>query len=101
MKPILQRISHIGRLFHAGSHVHPARDWFILLGTTAVLIGGVAGWNAWVYMETTSKMVTTNEHATIPNFDTSVVESVQKAFAIRAQEAERYRSTYHFVDPSR
>jgi hypothetical protein len=101
MKQILQRLSHIGKLFHASRHTHPARDWFILLSVTAVLVGGVAGWNAWVYVDATTKIVAPLESVTIPNFDTSVVESVQKAFAARAEEAGRYRSTYHFVDPSR
>ena len=101
MKKILQRISHIGKLFHTSRHVHPTRDWFMLLGGTALLIGVTAGWNAWVYVDSTTRTAAPRESAAVPSFDTSVVGAVQSAFAVRAEESSRYRTTYRFVDPSR
>ena len=101
MKQLLLHISHIKKFFHTSNCPHPTRDWFVMLTITAVLVGGVVGWHAWVYLTATTKPATVREVSVIPEFDTSVVDAVEKAFVIRAEEAERYRSTYRFVDPSR
>lgn len=101
MKPFLQRIIQFKKLFRVSPQSHPTRDWFVLLGVSAVLIGAVAGWNVWVFIVATTNTAQVHEAAVTPAFDTSVVDAVEKAFAERAEEADRYRSSYHFVDPSR
>lgn len=101
MKQLLQRISELKKLFHASSRSHPTRDWFVMLATTAVLVGGVVGWHVWDYLAATTKSAVTGEVSAVPAFDTAVVDAVERAFSIRAKESEQYRSTYRFVDPSR
>lgn len=101
MKQLLQRISEFKKLFHASNRQHPTRDWFVMLTASAVLVGGVVGWHVWVYISATTKPAVVGDVSTVPAFDTSVVDTVERVFAIRAKESEQYRSTYRFVDPSR
>ncbi len=83
------------------SHVHPIRDWFIVLGITAVGLGISVGWNALNYVRALQTMEQHASPAERPVFDTKAVEGVRAAFETRAQEVIRYTSEYTFVDPSR
>lgn len=92
--------AQLKKLFHEGTHPHPVRDWFVMVAVFAVLVGISVGWNMWTYVRTNQEevLVSTNPHTAL--FDSAVVEAVQRAFEERTKEAERYRSTYNFVDPS-
>lgn len=83
------------------THTHPTRDWFIILGTAALLTGLSVGFNVWLYFSVTNSTVSTGTEAAVPAFDTSVVDTVEKAYEARSEEAARYQDTYRFVDPSR
>jgi hypothetical protein len=91
----------IKTIFLTGTHTYPVRDWFLLLGAAAILIGISIGWNIWSYVEATRTQEEIAPIVRAPVFDTSAVEAVEKAFATRKEEAGRYQDTYHFVDPSR
>ncbi len=84
-----------------GAHVHPVRDWFIILGAAAVLMGGCVGWSAVTYLSALSMAEEVAPDATRPVFDTKAVDAVRAAFEARAAEAVRYKNEYRFVDPSR
>ncbi len=101
MKKLFPSLHTVKELFKVRTHTHPARDWFVLLGLTALLIGLSIGWNVWRYLSVTSTPATESETVAIPEFDTSAVDAVEKVFEERAAEARRYQDTYRFVDPSR
>lgn len=81
--------------------LHPARDWFVLLGIAAVLVGLSVGWNALIFMRVEAGETLGDPVAQAPKADTGSLESVKALFAERANERERYRTTYRFVDPAR
>lgn len=84
----------------ASTHTHPVRDWFIVLGVAAVLLGCSVGWNVWMYMKTQAEAVLDGAPGK-PTFDTKAVDAVRTTFESRADEARKYESEYRFVDPSR
>ncbi len=84
-----------------GTHPHPTRMWFLMLSFATVLIGVSVGWNVWHYAQVTGLVEVVGQEEVSSGFDTTAVEAVQKAFTLRAEEERRYRSEYHFVDPSR
>lgn len=83
-----------------GARIHPVRDWFIVLGGAAILLGCSIGWNIWTYLHATALTEGSVPTATRPVFDTKAVEAVRSAFEARATEAEKYKKEYRFVDPS-
>jgi hypothetical protein len=89
------------KLFTPGTHPHPIRDWFVILGMSALLMGVSAGWNVLNFLQVT--VVSQKDTATpsAPVFESARVDEVEKVFSKRKEEADRYRAEYHFVDPSR
>lgn len=101
MKPLFSFFKKVHSLVRPGSHTHPTRDWFLLIGLSALLIGLSAGWNAWSYIDSTIRDSTANVVPEVTSFDTSAVDAVQSVFTTRREESERYRGTYRFIDPSK
>ncbi len=98
--PSIFSADRLKKLFHEGTHPHPVRDWFVIVGVSAVLVGLSVGWNTWTYIQASTETKETGEVTETAVFDVAAVETVQRTFEERSKEAERYRSSYHFVDPS-
>ena len=98
--PSIFSVDRLKKLFHEGTHPHPVRDWFVIVGVSAVLVGVSVGWNTWTYIQASTEIKSVSEGASTAVFDVAAVETVQRSFEERSKEAERYRSSYHFVDPS-
>ncbi len=98
--PSIFSIARLKKLFHDGTHPHPVRDWFVIVGVSAVLVGVSVGWNTWTYIQANTEIKQVSEGSPAAVFDVGAVETVQRSFEERSKEAERYRSSYHFVDPS-
>ncbi len=94
-------IEKITALLKISSRTHPVRDWFLILSVCALCVGGSIGWNVWNYFSTQTALEQKAVVAPARGFDKNVVDDMEQAFAGRAVEAEKYRSTYRFVDPSR
>lgn len=92
--------SHIQDLVRGDRHAHPVRDWFLLLASAGMLIGISAGWNAWSYYLLSVRTVEPITTTAPPEFTVPAVDAVEQAFSMRASEADRYRASYRFVDPS-
>ena len=88
-------------LFSVSSQTHPVRDWFLILAVCAVCVGTSIGWNVWNYFSTQAVLEQAAMVAPVHGFDRTVVNDMEQAFAERKDEALKYQSTYHFVDPSR
>ncbi|MBP7741721.1 MAG: hypothetical protein KA104_03485 [Candidatus Pacebacteria bacterium] len=101
MKKISISLDTLRQMFRPGTHTFPARDWYILVGITMVLIGISGVYQAWTYYHTTAPTQSENARVEKPVFDADSIRAVEITFEKRKEEAERYRSTYHFVDPSR
>lgn len=101
MKKISFSPDSLRALFRAGTHTYPARDWYILVGITMALIGMSSVWQAWTYFRTTASQSPEVASIEKPAFDAETIRAVEQTFSRRGEERERYRSTYHFVDPSR
>jgi len=87
--------------FSYGSRIRAVRDWVVLVVLTLVLLAGFALWATWEYLEG-AKADPISDLPPLP--DTITPETLAKTeqlFTERAAEAERYRSEYQFVDPSR
>jgi hypothetical protein len=100
MSFLTQLTSHIQDLVKGDRHAHPVRDWFLLLASASVLVGISAGWNAWSYYQLSTRTVEPVTTTAPPAFTVPAVDAVEQEFSTRASEADRYRTTYHFVDPS-
>lgn len=94
-------LARVRGLLQAGRHPHPVRDWFVLLGVAAVLVGLSAGWNVWSYIQVTAAVPQTASPNAPHGFSTTTIGAVDQAFVEREEEVGRYRSSYRFVDPSR
>lgn len=97
----LPSLKHIRFALPGNSHVHPVRDWFILLSITTVLLGVSVGWAGWNYTQALRAAEKNTPVGAKPVFDTQAVEAVRAAFEARSEEAARYGDEYRFVDPSR
>jgi hypothetical protein len=101
MKKISLSIDSLRQIFRAGTHTYPARDWYILVAITVVLIGASAAWQTWTYVQVTAVGGSETSATSKPAFDAEAVGAVEQTFMKRKEEADRYRTVYHFVDPSR
>lgn len=101
MKKISLLIDFLRRMFRAGTHTYPARDWHILVAVTVVLIGVSAAWQTWTYVQVTAVGGAETGVTTKPAFDAETVNAAEQMFLKRTEEANRYRNVYRFVDPSR
>jgi hypothetical protein len=100
MSFLTQLVAHTKDLLKGDRHAHPVRDWFLLLAATAVLVGVSAGWNAWSYYQLSSRTLKPATVVAPPTFAVPAVDAAEQAFLEREQEADKYKSTYRFVDPS-
>jgi hypothetical protein len=94
--------SLFGKLRHGfsyGDRIRPARDWFVLLTITGIILCISIAWNIWLLSRVTSGEAIGTATSTPPAASFNV-DSVQTMFEARAAERGRYVSTYHFVDPS-
>lgn len=99
--PTLSSMVRFKGVFEVGRHPRPMRDWFVLLGVAAVLVGVSVGWNVWSYIQITATVAQTASSNAPHGFSTTTIGAVEQAFVERKEEVDRYRSTYRFVDPSR
>ncbi|MES2994465.1 MAG: hypothetical protein V4681_00270 [Patescibacteria group bacterium] len=79
----------------------PIRDWFSLLTIAFIVLLASVAWNVWMFMRVTSGQLVGDAVIEAQAPDVSALEAVQGIFASRAAEEARYRSEYHFVDPSK
>jgi hypothetical protein len=93
IRAILRNLSY-------GDRVRPVRDWFVLLGATAMLIGLSIGWNVWLFQNVERGGFTDPAEAA-GAFDPLPIESVRAVFEERRAQEARYEDEYRFVDPSR
>lgn len=91
--PILKKLSY-------GPRIRPARDWFVLLSITIVLLIASVLWNLWL-LKSVEQGGTIGNEAPPPAFDAAPIESVRTLFESRSAEEARFRQEYRFVDPSR
>lgn len=80
------------------SGMHPSRDWLILLGLFAVLLGISIAWNTLFFFRVLSEENATGQAPV--SSDTSALDHARTLFDERSQEAARYEAKYLFVDPS-
>lgn len=92
--------AHLLKRFSYGDALRPARDWYYLLLLVILLVALSAGWNAWLFRSVMQGDVIGDPQAPAA-FDAAPIESVRQVFVERAEERERYRTEYRFVDPSR
>lgn len=100
MKKLFPLLHTVRELFRVRTHTHPTRDWFVLLGVSALLVGVSIGWNVVAYLAATRTPVVMEKEVALPAFDTSAVDTVKKVYEVRGEEARRYQDNYRFVDPS-
>lgn len=84
----------------SSDRVDPTRDWLLLIATGFVLLCASLAFNLWLFTTALSTKQTdgmgTSTPALAPSYDAAT-----EAFMQRAEEENRYRSEYRFVDPSR
>lgn len=83
-----------------GERTHPARDWFLLVGLLAVALVAIVAWSVLFFLSAVEREVAAArpEAAAV---DAQALEEVRALFERRANETERFRSEYQFIDPSR
>lgn len=86
--------------FSYGPRVRPARDWFVLLSITIILLIVSVLWNLWL-LKSVERGGTIGNEAPPPAFDAAPIEAVRTLFQSRSEEEARFRQEYRFVDPSR
>lgn len=89
--------------FRYGEQPQPARDWFVLLIFSLLLLAVSASWNAWIFHRViTGGTLSSVSTTTSPVITKASIDAVEKVFADRAAEARRYAAgAYTFTDPSR
>lgn len=83
------------------TRLNPQRDWIVVLIGGLILILSSVWWNTWFFFSTLhdASVVLTPVHE--ENIDTAVIEKAKVFFETRAQEAQRYKTEYRFIDPSK
>ena len=93
-------LAPIRMFFHYGETLHPARDWFVIISISAIILGVSVGWNSVTFLELT-RTETPLEAVTAISSSNTAVKDARVLFYSRAAEEEKYKSgTYRFVDPS-
>jgi hypothetical protein len=98
MKSILSKLSGLMHIFRYGDRLHPARDWFILLGLAALVLIASFTWHALLFVHVTNGEAIGTATSTASLNPTSI-DSVTTLFEKRAQAETMYKNG-HFVDPS-
>lgn len=80
----------------------PARDWFVLLVLSLLLLSVIIVWNAWAFDTVAGGgVIDTPSSNAAPLFSQSSLDTIHTIFANRAIEDAKYTSSsYHFTDPS-
>ena len=78
----------------------PARDWYILLIATALLIAASIGWNMWLFARVAEGDLG-EEQAAGNVLKTYPAGAIGELFEDRREMEAAYRSSFPFVDPSR
>ncbi len=101
MKTIRKILGRIAKIFSYGENIRPARDWFILITTVAILFAVSIGWNILLFRHFKIQKVA-NVAATTPAQQDigDSIPQIQSIFKDRATEEVNYQQNYHFVDPS-
>ena len=82
-------------------HVHPVRDWLVILAVALAVLVLSALWNFWLFIQLANgKALSAVQPAQQQASQTSVT-NVQDVFKARSTEKLNYQNTYHFVDPSK
>lgn len=81
---------------------NPTRDWFVILSLSSVALVGIVVWSIWTFdMVTKGGVIGSSTTSSPPIFNESSLSVVQKVFADRAGEAEKYETGgYSYTDPS-
>ena len=87
----------------SGARVDPVRDWFILAGTSAIILIGIVVWNLWTFGTVAGGgTIGAQATSTPPSFSLSSLNAIRTIFAERAAEEMKYKTgTHSFADPSR
>jgi hypothetical protein len=84
-----------------GKRIHPARDWFIILIVSFLLVLASVAWNAWLFLNAGNETgAVTPQTQADAGLSTQALANVQAVFQKRATEETFYQTTYHFPDPS-
>jgi hypothetical protein len=101
LPPFLQKYQKLLRSTHEGVAANPTRDWLLLLALVFASLAASIAWNVWFLSEVLSGGEGQAARTQVQSTDTSALEQARAVFEARALEETRYRSEYHFVDPSR
>ncbi len=82
------------------STIHPYRDWTILIGVVVIGLVASFAWNTNYFLTLTKQQQEAATSVTEGPDAAATLNTLQKGFEARAQEASRYQSEYLFVDPS-
>lgn len=97
---LLSRATHLFRAFKYGEHIHPLRDWLIMVSVVGILLAASSIWSYVVYYEFTSEKEGNTAPALL-QVNTASLTTVRAVFEKRATERAHYLSDYRFVDPSK
>lgn len=94
-------ISPLRRL-RPGGLQDPARDWFVLLISSVIVLAGIIVWNVWAFDTVASGgAIGSAEPKAAPLFSRATLEDIRTIFADRAAEEAKYvTGVYRYADPS-
>lgn len=98
---LVNRIKELGRAKHVPQRIHPQRDWTILVCTTLLLFFVLGVWNYISFQIQIGETESSVHDQNIPELKAVSIDTVQTVFSTRAQMREEYKTTRHFVDPSK
>ncbi len=89
--------------FSYGERLQPARDWFILLVLSALILALSAVWSIWLFGRVANGDMLTKATTPTPTvFNKESLEAVQEVFAEREEKETKYATgEYSFIDPSK
>ena len=97
----LSSLGPLKKIFAYGERIRPARDWFVLLGISILLLLLGIGWNVFLFNQFENAPATSNSVVAPAQQNASAsITKVQTIFQQRATEETNYQQNYHFVDPS-
>lgn len=91
-------LKSITKRFHYGEHLHPGRDWLVLLTCFIIALAISVVYNLWTFSQVTSGQKIGN--APVTTSAEIKLDQVKNLFEARAAERAHYSSDYRFVDPS-
>ncbi|HEX8946618.1 MAG TPA: hypothetical protein VF829_00155 [Candidatus Paceibacterota bacterium] len=91
------------RRFIYGTRLRPARDWFVLIVATSILLVASVAWNVFVFRTTITDQATVGVPVRAgQSVNRTTLQRMQQIFNARAIEQEKYQTgAYVFRDPSR